>query len=77
MASPDSIGFWSKLGFSRDTELPAEAWESLCDPFDDSVVLQLDAAVQQSCCTRPGRRTDTDAEPSEEGVPSHSLASPE
>jgi GNAT superfamily N-acetyltransferase len=54
LASLDSVGFWSKLGFSRETDLAAEAWDALCDPFDDSIILQLDRAVLETCCTREG-----------------------
>lgn len=52
IASPDSVGFWHKLAFSRDTNLSAAAWDALCDPFDDSVVLELHPDVVASCDTR-------------------------
>lgn len=41
IASKDSVGFWEKMGFSADVSLGSDAWASLIDPFDDSVVMQL------------------------------------
>lgn len=52
IASHDSVGFWDRLRFSRDTNLSAAAWDALCDPFDDSVVLELRPDVVASGDTR-------------------------
>ena len=58
MASASSVGFWAKLGFEAEPDLPAAVWSALLDPFDDSVVLTLHADVVDSCNTRAPAQAD-------------------